>query len=751
MFQVHINNKKIKEFIDHLNLSAKINIVYAVLIVVLFSVSNYMIIVRTKAVTLSNAKNSYKEVTVLFARLNSEPLERASYYLLETNTLEIMKRPNVIFAEIMDANKIRLSPSSGKEPQSDDATVLVITEPIYQEEQNTKNIIGYAGLRFSLASTYREIANNTVLIIALSMLIMFITISVLNKMVDLIVRKPVVRLLGSVNRIADGDLSHNADVSSSDELGELASCMNIMKSKLKDTLALTNNIMESMPSMMISLDEDGAVKRWNAAAEKITGISESATIGKKLWDILPEFGKYEPYTHYVTDTIKPVTFPKEVLSLNPDKIYSVSIYPLKESDHTGVVIRIDDVTDLEIMDRQLRQAQKMEMIGTLAGGLAHDFNNVLGGITGTVSLLSFKMSKGQDVSPEMLKDSLATIENSAQRASDMVKQLLTLSHKTDLEFAPVDLNQTIKHIQKICMNSFDKCIELNFNLYPSNAVVYADPTQLEQVLLNLCVNGYHAMTFMRGEGEQSHGKLSVSIGRVITDSIFMKTHPEATQGSYWVLSVNDSGIGMDTKTVTKIFDPFFTTKGKDRGTGLGLAMAYNIIKQHQGFIDVYSEINIGSTFNVYFPVVETQKDANEDKNKRMSIKKQSGLVLIIDDEATMRHVAHEMLAECGYKVITASSGDEGIQIYKIKRSEINLVLLDMIMPKMSGEEVYHELIGIDPGIKVVLTSGFKKDEKVERIMKKGIRYFLQKPYTIQRISAIVYAAINNLSIEEDNF
>lgn len=716
---------------------------YAIIVLLLFSISNYFIIVHTKNVIYENARKSYSEVTTLFVRLNSQPLERASYFLLESNTIEIMKRPNVMYAEIMDSSYVRLAPPS-KEPENIKTdNYLTITEPIF-DEARSQRIIGYARIRFSMESTNKEIRNNILLITGLSVLILFITIILLNRLIFRIVKKPITNLLNSVNTITHGDLNHIATVESSDELGELAECVNAMKTRLKDTLALTNNIMESMPSIMISLDENGAVMRWNASAERNTGILESDAVGKVLWDILPGLGKFEPYTHYVCDTVKPLTFPKENLTINADKIFSVSLYPLKESEHQGVVIRIDDVTDIEIMDRQLRQAQKMEMIGTLAGGLAHDFNNVLGGITGTVSLLTFKLAKGQDVSTETLKDSLGTIEQSAQRATDMVKQLLTLSHKHDLEFAPVDLNMTMKHIQKICANTFDKCIELSFNYYPSNAMVYADPTQLEQVLLNLCVNGYHAMTIMRPQNEPCHGRLSVSLGKIVTDAIFIKTHPEAAEGTYWILSVNDAGVGMNPKTVAKIFDPFFTTKEKGKGTGLGLAMAYNIIKQHHGFIDVYSEINIGSTFNVYFPVVETA-GRQEAKNPHTHIQKQTGLVLIIDDEATMRHVAHEMLHECGYRTITASNGEEGIQIYKIKQNEIDIVLLDMIMPKMSGEEVYEELRKINPGIKVVLTSGFKKDEKVERIMNKGIEYFLQKPYTIQKISSVVYAAINKIA------
>ena len=271
-----------------------------------------------------------------------------------------------------------------------------------------------------------------------------------------------------------------------------------------------------------------------------------------------------------------------------EEYHNISIFPLIANGIKGIVIRVDDITELEKKEQQLRQAQKMEIIGTLAGGLAHDFNNILGGITGSLSLLKFKLQKDTALDHDFMIKYLNIMEEAGRRAADLVKQLLSISSKQEMTLEPVDLDITIEHVMQICRNSFDKCIDLETLFSGTKAMINASPTQIEQVLLNLCVNAAHAMTTMRKEDEPQGGKLTVSLKKIFADKNFCIAHPEAHELEYWALTVQDTGVGMDTKTVAKIFDPFFTTKQKDKGTGLGLAMAYNIVQQHGGFIDVYS-------------------------------------------------------------------------------------------------------------------------------------------------------------------
>jgi signal transduction histidine kinase/ActR/RegA family two-component response regulator len=431
----------------------------------------------------------------------------------------------------------------------------------------------------------------------------------------------------------------------------------------------------------------------------------------------------------------------ENLAEGKNKYFNVALYPLIANGISGLVVRIDDITELEKKDEQLRQSQKMETVGTLAGGLAHDFNNVLGGIVGTISIIKFKLNKGLEIPAKTLKDYVETIERAGQRAADMVQQLLTLSRKQELSFAPVDLNLTIKHVFKICSNTIDKSVELKPCYTKEPAMVNADPGQMEQVLLNLSVNAGHAMTIMKKPGEHQGGTLTLSLKSLQADKYFCSSHPEAQEISYWVLSVQDTGTGMDSKTVAKIFDPFFTTKEKGKGTGLGLAMVYNIVQQHKGFIDVYSEIGIGTTFSVYLPSIETVQCGGE-CIEESKLAQGEGVILVVDDEAIMRELSQEILAECGYQVLLAENGEEGVDVFRKEHDRIDMVLLDMVMPKKSGKEAFIEMKKIDPNVKVLLASGFRKDDRVEEIIKLGLTGFIQKPYTIENLAQAVSEAMN---------
>jgi two-component system, cell cycle sensor histidine kinase and response regulator CckA len=249
------------------------------------------------------------------------------------------------------------------------------------------------------------------------------------------------------------------------------------------------------------------------------------------------------------------------------------------------------------------------------------------------------------------------------------------------------------------------------------------------------------MTIMRAESEHQGGLLSISLGPVKADRHFGESHPEATPDArYWCVTVMDNGVGMSTKTVAKIFDPFFTTKEKGKGTGLGLAMTYFIVQQHNGFVDVYSEVGVGSTFNVYFPILEGGA-WTEDNERPMEIRLGEGLILVVDDEEIMRRTAADILEECGYQVLVAESGDAGIQLYRQRGSEIKAVLLDIIMPRKTGRETFLELREVDPGIRVLMTSGFGQDNTIESIQKLGVDGFIRKPYTLDKLSEAMHRVI----------
>jgi CheY-like chemotaxis protein len=298
----------------------------------------------------------------------------------------------------------------------------------------------------------------------------------------------------------------------------------------------------------------------------------------------------------------------------------------------------------------------------------------------------------------------------------------------------------VQSVLKICGTTFDKNIQIVPRLPDTPPMINADPAQLEQVLLNFCVNANHAMTIMREDRQDAGGTLTIDVERVVADRAFSETHPLAEHHVYWRIAVSDTGVGMDRETLAHVFDPFFTTKPKGTGTGLGLTMAYNIVQQHGGFIDAYSEKGMGTTFSIYLPVlVDTVREESAEVSDEVC--RGSGLILVVDDEEVVRHTARVILEECGYEVLLASDGAQAVEIFRQRRAEISAVLLDMVMPGMIGKDAYLAMRSMDEHVKVLLSSGFKQDERVETVLKLGIRHFIQKPYTLRELSKAMHQVL----------
>ncbi len=499
--------------------------------------------------------------------------------------------------------------------------------------------------------------------------------------------------------------------------------------KLTKANLYLDQIINSISSLLIAVDRDFIINIWNDVAEKETGVKKTTAIGKNLWDITSISKDLKNKFVEVMNTGKLKISHGIHFFDREQRFRNVFIYPLNSPENTGIVLKVDDITDIKKKDEQLIQSQKLEAVGSLAAGLAHDINNILCGITGAVSLLEF------DIPDMKTNEQLTTIKGSANMASELVNKLLTLSRKSTLNVVAFDLNDSIRNVVQICESSFDKNIKIIEKFYKEPANVLADPIQIEQILLNLCINAAHAMTIMRTANEPGGGTLTVQLELFSADMKFCFTHPKAKPQYYWILSVSDTGIGMDEKTVSKIFDPFFTTKKDGRGTGLGLSIAYNIIHQFKGFIDVVSEPNKGSTIMVYLPYSEkeafqTKKEVKIKKSRRVA---NNELILLCDDEELMRNVGERMLKKCGYSVILAENGYESVKTFRKWHKKIDGVILDLLMPGLSGVEVFKEMKKIDPNVKVMLSSGYNKNERVMEALNKGVKYFLQKPYTLQSL------------------
>jgi len=389
-----------------------------------------------------------------------------------------------------------------------------------------------------------------------------------------------------------------------------------------------------------------------------------------------------------------------------------------------------NITKQKRTEARLFQAQKMESIGTLAGGIAHAFNNLLMGIQGHASLALLHMDP-QNANFEHLK----TIETLVMSGADLTKQLLGFARGGKYEVKTVDLNLLIQKTSET-IGRTKKEIKIHRNFQNDLWPVDVDHGQIEQVLLNLYVNAWQAMP--------GGGNLYLETKNVFVEESRFK--PYVTMNGHYVkISVTDTGVGMDEKTKERIFEPFFTTKEMGRGTGLGLASVYGIIKNHNGFINVYSEKGQGTTFNIYLPA--SPKKDTHDKDKDVDgdnvISKGAETILLVDDESMILTVGSELLKTLGYTILTAQDGSSAIDLYKNSKENIDLVILDMVMPDMGGGKVFDELKKINPQVKVLLSSGYSLNGQASRIVKRGCVGFIQKPFTIRDIASQLRKIIDN--------
>jgi two-component system, cell cycle sensor histidine kinase and response regulator CckA len=376
-----------------------------------------------------------------------------------------------------------------------------------------------------------------------------------------------------------------------------------------------------------------------------------------------------------------------------------------------------DLTQEKKLEAQFQMAQKMEAVGTLAGGIAHDFNNILMGIQGHISLMLFDLDSSH---PHY--ESLKKIEEQVKSGANLARQLLAFARRGKYEVKATELNQIVQRSSSMFERT-KKEIKV-FRKYQEKIwPVEVDRNQIEQVLLNLYVNAWQAM--------QEGGNLYLETQNITLGPDYIK--PFAVQpGRYVRISVRDSGVGMDKKTADRIFEPFFTTKEMGRGTGLGLASVYGIVKNHGGFITVYSEVGHGTSFHIYLPASEME--IAEEKKLPGEILGGKETVLLVDDEETIVEVIEKALILTGFKVLVARGGEEAVEVFKKNRERIDIVILDMIMPGMGGGKVFDSLRAIQPGVKVVLSSGYSIDGEASQIMARGCNGFIQKPFGIKELS-----------------
>lgn len=404
---------------------------------------------------------------------------------------------------------------------------------------------------------------------------------------------------------------------------------------------------------------------------------------------------------------------------------------LRDSSGNIVMYRgiFRDVTKQKKLEQDMIQIHKMESLGTLAAGIAHDFNNIL-----SIILVYNSLLQRVALDPQKLQQSTGAIHEAVQRGANLVRQILTFARKTEVHFGPIDVNLTLKEVSRMLNETFPKTISLTLDLGEGIPFFNGDATQIHQVLLNLCVNARDAMP--------GGGGLVLKT-EMVSGCMIRNKFPEAHASEYVHISVRDNGVGMDETIRTQIFDPFFTTKEKGKGTGLGLSVVYGAVKNHEGFIQVESELGKGSVFHLYFPISSKNSRLNSpDNGTDVEISGGSETILLVEDEDAIRASIESLFESKGYHVISARDGGMAVDIYRERKNEIHLVVSDLGLPVLSGDQVLFHLKALNPSVKMLIASGYFEPETKVELMNTGAVGFIQKPYTPNEILRRVRRALD---------
>jgi PAS domain S-box-containing protein len=480
-------------------------------------------------------------------------------------------------------------------------------------------------------------------------------------------------------------------------------------------------IIDSSEDAIIGKNLDGTITSWNKGAERIYGYTPAEAIGKNISilapsdrpdeipEILRKIARGESTEHYESMRVA-----KDGRHLN----VSITVSPLRDSagEIVGASAIARDITGQRRAEDQLRQSQKMEAIGRLAGGVAHDFNNVLGIINACTEFLRDRIDP--EAEPALYVEN---IRRAIERGSALTRQLLAFSRRQVVQPVLLDLNDRLKDISKLLRPLMGDDVQISISPRSRSAVVEADPGQIDQIIVNLAVNARDAMP--RG------GKFILETDNVEIDQTFAEQHQPLNPGKYVMLAVSDDGSGMDKATLSRIFEPFFTTKEAGKGTGLGLATVYGIVQQSGGHIWVYSEAGQGTTFKVYLPAAEHKMGSRSSTAGEAVVPKRQGTtILLVEDDEIMRSLTRKLLRDQGYTVIEASNGKAALEWAESHLGETDLLLTDVVMPIMNGPELAERMTGSHPALKIVFMSGYTGELMgSSNILKHGI--LLEKPFT----------------------
>ena len=490
-------------------------------------------------------------------------------------------------------------------------------------------------------------------------------------------------------------------------------------------------LLDQATDAIFARDLEQRITYWNKGAERMYGWTDQEALGKRaaellyredssqrqeIWNAVLEKGEWVGELRQVTKTGKEIIVESRRTLLRDAEGKPAAILNINR-----------DITEKKQIEAQLLRAQRMENIGSLAGGIAHDLNNMLGPILVVGHLLRDKLPSPED------RKILDTATASAQRGADMVKQILTFARGVTGEPMVLHVKHLVDELVKLAQDTFPRSIKIRTEIAEGLGPILGDLTQLHQVLLNLCVNARDAMP--------DGGSLTIEAENVVLEKKRTPLQEQPLSGGYVVLSVSDTGGGIHPELLDKIFEPFFTTKETGRGTGLGLSTVRSIVRNHGGFLEVFSQMGSGTTFKIYLPVSATTR-TEVVQSKRLALPVGQGdLILLVEDELALREITKELLESFNYRVLTAADGAEAVTLYRRRKGRINVVVTDLMMPIMDGLALIRALRQLDPQTKVIAVSGLASQEKLDEVNTLNVQGFLTKPYTAEQLLTSLQKAL----------
>lgn len=532
------------------------------------------------------------------------------------------------------------------------------------------------------------------------------------------------------------------------------------KRRLEDAAMLLDEFVSRSLDGIVLTDVRGTIVRWNEAMAHLTGVAAEDAVGRPYWELRSKSeppGRLSPerirnavesvlrgesarWTRRIVET--------EIIRADgARRIVQSDSFPIPTEGGRILATIARDVTDEKrkieeniAKVRNLDRAQKLEAIGTLAGGIAHDFNNTLAGIVGAMSVIRQEVDDGACSDPRELRAEFDIIERSAQRAASSVKRLLTLTRRRAPESKPFRLDEALKRVAEFASSSMDASVRVRLAEPLPEASALGDAGQIEQLALNLAINGGHAMTVMRPKGAVRGGELRLGLERYAPTDAFYAAHPEASAGAYWLIRVRDHGVGIARQDTAKIFDPFYTTKGGEASSGLGLAMVLAIARQHGGVVEVDSELGEGSEFRVFLPVYEAADGEAPTERPGAGASRRRGLVLLADDDPIARESAELILKALGYSTVAAADGAEAIRLFADRPEEWFAAVLDMRMGEIGGDEAGLRMRAQRPDLPLVLASGFHDEGTARAFPAEARAAVIDKPYTMDELAKAIDVA-----------